>query len=93
MVVLGVGYAGLSQIPKSFHSIFVYIGFLTALSCANNSLADSATGEVRVLYGCVLVVYLNTIPLTPSMIRLFALGAHVRIRLLLRLPHNSPTSQ
>ena len=44
--VQGWGYAALSRIPHGFGGIFPYVVALEALCCANNTLADSATGQM-----------------------------------------------
>lgn len=46
MLVQGYGYAGLSQIPHHFHALFAYVVALEVMCCANNTLADSATGQM-----------------------------------------------
>ena len=48
MLAQGYGYSGLLWLlpSHSFKILFAYVACLEALCCANNSLADSATGQM-----------------------------------------------
>lgn len=46
MLVQGFGYACISIVPHTFRALFAYVVLLEAMCCANNTLADSATGQM-----------------------------------------------
>ena len=46
MLAQGYGYALLALVPHRFPTIFAYVLLLETFSCANNTLADSATGQM-----------------------------------------------
>ena len=46
MLAQGYGYALLALVPHRFPTIFAHVLILEIFSCANNTLADSATGQM-----------------------------------------------